>query len=185
VSRGGALVIVAALVARAALAAPAPARANAPGGELRIELGTTAVASNNVLPLPLGLGVGVLAERGLFGLEVAGHADVATICDNTSGGDGRCGALLILDAAPRLTPLADRRFSPYANVRFQLTHSRRHSVVFAAGPRLGVRFRGARFGAYLEAGPSFVSAEDGAFGRFVSNSRWFPQASIGMTYTFQ
>ena len=27
--------------------------------------------------------------------------------------------------------------------------------------------------------------EDGAFGEFVSESRWFPQVSIGMTFTFR
>jgi hypothetical protein len=90
--------------------------------------------------------------------------------------------LWIWDVAARFTPLPDARFSPYASARFQLTESRPHGVVPAMGPRLGVRYRGQTMGFFLEAGPSFVSAEDGAFGQFVSGRRWFPQATAGMTF---
>ena len=179
------------VVALAAMAAPAAAAAQVQSPRdthawrVSLQVGTTAVATNNVLLAPLSIGGGVLAERGMLGLEAAAHADVATICDNPSGGDGGCGVLFIWDVAPRLTPLPDLAWSPYAAARFQLTHSRNHGFVPAAGPRLGVRYRGARLGGYFEGGPSFVSAEDGAFGQFVSDSRWFPQISLGMTFTFR
>ena len=169
----------------AAVAAQVQPSGDAGAWRLSLQVGTTAVGANNVLPVPLAIGAGVLAERGMLGLEAAAHADIATICDNPSGGDGSCGVLFIWDVAPRLTPWPDLAWSPYASARFQLTHSRNHGFVPAAGPRLGVRYRGARLGGYFEAGPSFVSAEDGAFGQFVSDSRWFPQVSLGMTFTFR
>ena len=37
-------------------------------------------------------------------------------------------------------------------------------------------------GFYFEAGPSFVSEEDGRFGQFVSGKRWFPQVSTGIAF---
>lgn len=162
------------------LALPAPAHADEPWKALA-QVGTTAVSSNNVLLVPVALGVGGLVERGSLGLEAAIHIDAATLCDQPSGGDGSCGLLWIWDLAPRFTPLPSWALSPYASVRLQLTESRHHGLVPAAGPRLGVRYRGQRYGGYLEAGPSFVSAEDSRFGAFVSGRRWFPQASAGVS----
>jgi len=146
------------------------------------QVGTTAVSANNVLPIPLALGGGALVERGHFGLEAALHLDAATLCDHGSASDSSCGLLWIGDLAPRFTLTPASRFSPYASVRLQLTSSEPHGLVPAAGPRLGLRYRGERFGAYLEAGPSFVAAADGRFGEFVSERRWFPQASAGMSF---
>jgi hypothetical protein len=147
-----------------------------------LEAGTTAVAANNVLPLPLAIGVGLLLERRRLGVAGAVHIDAATICDKDNGGDGSCGLLWIWDVTPRFTLAPLSPFSPYASIRVQLTDSSRHGLVPAAGPRLGLRYRGKAMGVYLEGGPSFVRAEDGAFGRFISNRRWFPQLSAGATF---
>jgi hypothetical protein len=144
-----------------------------------LAVGTTAVGANNVLPVPIAIGAGLLVERGMFGVEGAIHVDAATICDYP---DGACGVLWLWDIAPRVTVTPDRRLSPYAAIRFQLTSSRSHGLVPAAGPRLGIRFRGQQLGFYLEAGPSFVSEADGMFGGFVSDRRWFPQVSTGMAF---
>jgi hypothetical protein len=147
-----------------------------------LAVGTTAVGANNVLPAPIAIGAGLLVERGRFGIEGAIHVDGATICDNASGGDGYCGPLWIWDIASRLTAVPAWSWSPYAAARFQLTSSRPHGLVPAAGPRAGVRYRGARVGFYFEAGPSFVSEADGSFGQFVSEKRWFAQISTGANF---
>jgi hypothetical protein len=147
-----------------------------------LAVGTTAVAANNVLPAPIALGAGLLVERDMFGVEGAIHVDGATICDNASGGDGSCGLLWIWDIAPRVTVAPTWSWSPYVAARFQLTSSRPHGLVPAAGPRVGVRYRGANLGCYFEAGPSFVSEKDGMFGEFVSGKRWFPQISTGIAF---
>jgi hypothetical protein len=144
-----------------------------------LAVGTTAVGANNVLPAPIAIGAGLLVERGGFGIEGAIHVDWATICDYP---DGACGQLWIWDIAPRLTVVPAWPWSPYAAARFQLTSSRSHGLVPAAGPRVGVRYRGAHLGFYFEAGPSFVSEEDGRFGQFVSGKRWFPQVSTGIAF---
>lgn len=144
-----------------------------------LAVGTTVVAANNVLPGPIAIGAGLLVERGMFGIEGATHVDGAIICDYP---DRACGVLWIWDVAPRVTVAPASPWSPYASVRFQLTSSRQHGLVPAAGPRVGVRYRGQRLGFYIEAGPSFVSEADGRFGAFVSESRWFPQASTGMAF---
>jgi hypothetical protein len=168
--------------------AAAPAAAADPAAVERawrgtLEVGTTAVEANNVLPVPFAIGAGLLVERGIFGVEGAIHVDAETICDNASGGDGYCGPLWIWDVAPRLTVAPAWPWSPYGAARFQLTSSRPHGLVPAAGPRVGVRYRGAHLGFYFEAGPSFVSERDGMFGEFVSEKRWFPQASTGMSFS--
>jgi hypothetical protein len=144
-------------------------------------VGTTAVSANNVLPIPLALGASLLVERGPFGLEGAVHFDAGTICDHASASDGYCGLLWIFDIAPRATLGPGWAWSPYVSVRFQLTSSDSHGWVPALGPRAGVRYRGRTLGLYAEAGPSFVSSDDGRFGAFVSEGRWFPQVSAGMT----
>jgi hypothetical protein len=142
-----------------------------------LQLGTTALATNHVIPVPLAIGAGVLIERGMFGMEAAVHLDGAIVCDNM------CGSLLLWDAAPRWTPLADDAFSPYIAVRFQLADTMNNGYVPALGPRLGARYRGEIFGFYAEGGASVVSAKDGAFGQFLSNRRWFPQVSAGLSIT--
>ena len=142
-------------------------------------MGTTAVGANNVLPVPIAIGAGLLVERGRFGVEGAIHVDGATICDYP---DGVCGVLWIWDLAPRFTVAPAWPWSPYAALRFQLTSSRPHGLVPAAGPRAGIRYRGQHLGCYIEAGPSFVSEADGVFGGFVSESRWFAQVSTGIAF---
>jgi hypothetical protein len=160
------------------------ARAEASTGwNATVQLGTTAIAGNNVLPAPLALGGGFLLERGYFGVEAAVHLDAATLCDMQSASDGYCGLLWIWDVAPRFTWLPDARFSPYLAARLQLTDMRHHDLVPALGPRLGVRYRGVRAGLYFEVGPSFVSHEEGRkLGGFTAGKRsWFPQASAGIS----
>lgn len=146
------------------------------------QVGTTAVAAHNVLPLPLSVGVGVVVEKGWLGIEGAMHLDAATHCDEGSASASFCAPLIIWDAGPRFTAMPDEAWSPYASARIQLTLSRPHRLVPAAGPRLGLRYRGKWLGGYLEAGPSFVSAEDGDPGEFVDSGRWFPQASAGLSF---
>jgi hypothetical protein len=165
-----------------------PARADAaPVGEgwrTTLELGTTAIVANNVMPVPAALGLGVLFEYGSVGIEGAMHVDAATLCDSPSG-EGSCGVVSIWDVAPRFTLAPRSRFSPYLNARFQLIDSDKHGVVPAAGPRLGVRYRGQQVGFYLEAGLSFVGAGQAEIGGFTSKRDWFPQVSAGVTYTFR
>jgi len=156
-----------------------------PAARWRVDvlLGTTAVAANNVLPLPLAIGGGVLVERGWFGIEGAVHADVATLCDHGTPGDSNCGVLWIFDVAPRATVAPRSSWSPYLGARFQLTSSEPHGVVPAVGPRVGLRYRGTSVGFYLEGGPSFVSSSEKEIGGFTSNGRaWFPQVSTGVTF---
>ena len=172
------------LVLLAAVASGAGAETEAPGGRLwlgTLDIGTTAISANNVLPVPAALGAGLLVERGPFGLEGAVHFDAATLCDHASAGDSYCGLLWIFDIAPRATLGPAWAWSPYASLRFQLTSSDSHGWVPAIGPRAGLRYRGRILGCYGEAGPSFVSGDDGRFGQFVSDRRWFPQVSAGMT----
>ncbi len=164
--------------------AAAPAAAADPAAAERpwqgtLAVGTTVVEVNNVLPVPIAIGAGLLVEHGMFGVEGAMHVDGATICDYP---DGACGVLWIWDIAPRVTLAPSRPWSPYAAARFQLTSSRPHGLVPAAGPRLGLRYRGQQLGFYFEAGPSFVSETDGMRGAFVSGSRWFFQVSTGMAF---
>lgn len=166
-------------VSGAARAETAETAGNSWRGTLGI--GTTAIEANNVLPLPFGLGVSLLAERDFFGIEGAVHADLATLCDYRSASDSYCGVLWVFDVAPRATLGPRWAWRPYGSLRFQLTHSETHGWVPAVGPRAGLRYRGRRFGFYAEAGPSFVSSDDGRFGQFVSEGRWFPHVSIGMT----
>ena len=158
-----------------------PGEAIEPAWRGTLGIGTTAVATNNVLPLPLSLGASLLVEHRWLGLEAAVHFDAATICDHGSGDESACGLLWIYDLAPRFTLAPRSSFSPYASIRLQLTLSEPHGLVPAFGPRLGVRYRGRSLGFYAEAGPSFVPAEDGWPGRFLSNRRWYPQVSAGMT----
>jgi hypothetical protein len=159
-------------------AAPDPATVER-SWRVTLAVGTTAVGANNVLPVPIAIGAGLLVERGMFGVEGAIHVDAATVCDYP---DGACGVLWIWDIAPRVTMAPARPWSPYAAVRFQLTSSRPHGLVPAAGPRVGIRYRGQDLGFYFEAGPSFVSETDGMFGAFVSEGRWFPQISTGIAF---
>jgi hypothetical protein len=148
---------------------------------LNAQIGTTAIAANRVLPVPLALGVGGVLERGWFGVEGGVHFDVATDCDRPPGGDGYCGLLRLWEMGVRLTPLPGQKWSPYAAVRFTIADSAFDGTVPAVGPRLGLRYRGARLGFYLEAGESLVSAQDGRFGAFISDRRWFPQISAGLS----
>ena len=174
----------AAFVLAVAVASGARAESETPGGQPwlgTLGIGTTAISANNVLPVPAALGASLLVERGPFGVEGAIHFDAATLCDHESASDGYCGLLWIFDVAPRATLGPAWAWSPYASVRFQVTRSDSHGWVPAIGPRAGVRYRGRRLGFYAEAGPSFVSSDDGRFGQFVSEGRWFPQVSAGMT----
>jgi hypothetical protein len=179
---GLAAALSASAAASAAVDAPAPpgAAAAAPAHLWRatLELGTTAVATNNIIPAPIAIGAGVLIERDKFGLGAAVHVDGASICDQ---GEQGCGAIVIADAVARFTPFAGAALSPYVAARLQLVHDDRDGLVPAAGPRLGLRYRASVFGFYVEAGPSFVSAEDSGIGRLVIHHRWFPQASAGLT----
>jgi hypothetical protein len=143
-------------------------------------LGTTAVATNNVLFAPVALGLGVLVEHRWLGIEGAVHVDGATVCDMP------CGQLRIFDVAPRATLLPGASWSPYLSARFQIAVSEPHGVVPALGPRAGVRYRGARVGFYLEGGPSFVSSRESEIGGFAASGRaWFPQVSTGITLTLR
>jgi hypothetical protein len=148
-------------------------------------LGTTAVAANNVLPVPLAIGGGALLERRWLGIEGAVHVDAATLCDHGTAGDSACGLLWIFDVAPRVTLSPHSSWSPYLAARVQLTSSEPHGVVPAVGPRVGVRYRGISLGFYLEAGPSFVSSSEGEIGGFAAHRRWFVQASAGVTFTLR
>jgi hypothetical protein len=164
----------------------APARAEATpadeGWRITLALGTTAVQAHSVAPFPAAVGLGVILERGMFGIEGAVHLDAATSCEHGGGPEGFCGLVWIWDVAPRFTLAPHSSFSPYLNARFQLIDSDKNGVVPAAGPRLGVRYRGQRMGFYLEAGLSFVGAADSQFAGFAERG-WFPQASAGVTYT--
>jgi hypothetical protein len=165
--------------ARAADFEPPPA----PTWRATALLGTTAVSANNVLPAPMAIGGGALVERGWIGIEGAVHVDAATLCDHGTAGDSSCGLLWIFDLAPRATLAPRGSWSPYLAARFQLTSSEPHGVVPAAGPRVGLRYRGTRLGWYLEGGPSFVSSREREIGGFTSSGRaWFPQISTGMTF---
>jgi hypothetical protein len=54
-------------------------------------IGTTAVAANNVLPLPAALGASLLVEHDRLGVEAAVHFDAATLCDHGTASDSNCG----------------------------------------------------------------------------------------------
>lgn len=164
--------------ARAAEPEPPPA----PAWRATAQLGTTAVAANNVLPVPMAIGGGALVERGWLGIEGAIHVDAATLCDHGTPGDSYCGLLWIFDVAPRATLGPLWSWSPYLSGRFQITASEPHGLVPAIGPRAGVRYRGTAFGFYLEGGPSFVSSKEGELGGFASRRGWFPQVSTGVSF---
>jgi hypothetical protein len=145
---------------------------------LSFELGGTAVSTNNVLPIP-GLGVGILFERGMFGISAAMQVDFITICDHGTASDSECGVLWIWDVAPRFTLLPAEHWSPYLAGRIQLARDELHGLVPAAGPRIGFRYRGNKIGLFAEGGPSFIRAQDSEFTGF--GRRWFPQVSTGVT----
>jgi hypothetical protein len=168
---------------RAQAADPEPSPA--PTWRATALLGTTAVAANNVLPVPMAIGGGALVERGWIGVEGAVHVDAATLCDLASAGDTACGLLWIFDVAPRATLAPDASWSPYLSARFQITRSDPHGIVPAVGPRGGLRYRGTRLGFFLEGGPSFVSSREGEVGGFASGRGWFPQVSTGMTFALR
>jgi hypothetical protein len=165
-----------------ALAAAPTARADPDDSwHVTAQVGTTAMAANRVMPLPAAIGVGAVVERGWFGVEGSVHLDVATDCDQQPGGDGYCGLLRLWELGVRFTPLASHPWSPYAALRFTIADSSFDGTVPAVGPRLGLRYRGARLGFYLEGGESLVPAANGRFGAFLSERRWFPQISAGLS----
>ena len=145
---------------------------------LSFEVGGTAVSANNVLPIP-GLGMGLLFERGMFGISAAMQVDFITMCDHGTASDSECGLLWIWDVAPRFTLLPAERWSPYLAGRLQLLKDEVHGLIPAAGPRIGFRYRGNRIGFFAEGGPSFIRTQDSAF--TVAGRRWFPQVSTGLT----
>jgi hypothetical protein len=167
--------------ARAADPEPPPA----PAWHATALLGTTAVAANNVLPVPMAIGGGALIERGWIGIEGAVYVDAATLCDHGTAGDSGCGLLWIFDVAPHATLAPGASWSPYLCARFQITRSDPHGVVPALGPRAGLRYRGSSLGFFLEGGPSFVSSREGETGGFASGRDWFPQLSTGMTFALR
>ena len=182
--------------------ADAPPPAAAPAWRFTVGAGLTFLMGGrpNLLPYPAP-GVVALAEHGRLGVEASFHYLGVTRCVNGTEADARCGSFPVLAIAPRLTLSPGRRLSPYLAASLQLTFGQRHTfgldyawvtdrvVVPAAGPRVGVRYRGRHLGFYVEGGVSFMPARsyescDPTDSRTCS-SWWFLQATTGLTWTFR
>lgn len=128
-----------------------------PEGRLRLQVTTMALSANQVLPLPLALGIQGVGERGWLGADAGVHADLATICDNASGGDGSCGLFVIAETGVRVRRPVTRGFAPYLAVRGQwLRMMRADSGSWAVAPRAGFSYDGDLAGFFFEAGASVV-----------------------------
>jgi hypothetical protein len=147
------------------MVAPVASAADSPLASLawHAQVSTTAMRANQVLPLPLSLGLSAVLSQGILGFEAGFAVNGATICDSNDSGherDGFCGLLLAAEAGPRLVWPTARRWSPYLSTKGQwLRMTRANQGSFAIAPRVGVAYTGDRLSAFAEIGASVVVGE--------------------------
>ncbi len=151
------------------------------------QLSTTAMRANQVLPVPLAIGLGAVVGKGIVGVEAGFAVSGAAHCDSNGGGqerDGFCGLLLTVEAGPRLVWPITSRWSPYLSTKGQwLRMTRAEQGSLAIAPRIGVVYAGQRLGGFAEVGASIVVGDGGEDWRLTggtSAGRVLPVLTAGL-----
>lgn len=150
-------------------------------------VGTTVLAGNHVVPVPLAVSVRAFAGVAWLEPELSVDVNWAGIHDEYVNGAERetQASFVMYGLGLRVVPWWRSYATPYVTLQLHDVVPPTTDAFLAFGPRLGFRLHGDRFGFYFEGGVSTaVAGKDHWFDSELEKGDLFPQISGGLDFTF-